>query len=468
MLMRHSWLAVLLLCTAALLHAQSIPDFTPPTPLFRSILAGDAAGAKRLIATGTDPNEGRFLGSSPLLIAIGWGHNDIARALIEAGADINVTDPGGGTALMWAAYNDAGDADVVDLLLAKGADVNARNKMGETALMWAMRRGYTPVVRSLRAHGASERPMIADSLQRAVAVMQKSGPEFLKVSGCVSCHNQSLPQMTYAIARNRGIAVDRTVTDKQAKAVLAMYKPFREQMMQGKENIPDPAISVSYALLGLAAEAWPADETTAAMAHLVSTQQNPDGSFRCIPARPPMESSSLTATALSIRALQSYGSSVDGLIAKGREWLRTARARTTEERAMRLLGLAWSKADAADLRDAAKALLEDQRVDGGWGQLAAVESDAYATGQALYALTTAGQIVPADEVWVKGAGFLLRTQRPDGSWLVRTRSNPFQPLKESGFPHGRDQWISAAGTSWAAMALGAALPQAEAQMSQAF
>jgi len=38
-------------------------------------------------------------------------------------------------------------------------------------------------------------------------------------------------------------------------------------------------------------------------------------------------------------------------------------------------------------------------------------------------------------------------------WLVRSRSFPFQPYKESGFPHGKDQWISAAGTGWAAMAL---------------
>jgi hypothetical protein len=53
----------------------------------------------------------------------------------------------------------------------------------------------------------------------------------------------------------------------------------------------------------------------------------------------------------------------------------------------------------------------------------------------------------------KRVDFLLRTQRPDGSWWVRSRAFPIQPYKESGFPHGKDQWISAAGTRWAAMAL---------------
>jgi hypothetical protein len=41
----------------------------------------------------------------------------------------------------------------------------------------------------------------------------------------------------------------------------------------------------------------------------------------------------------------------------------------------------------------------------------------------------------------------------DGSWLVQSRSLPVQRYFESGFPHGANQWISAAGSSWAAMAL---------------
>jgi hypothetical protein len=49
--------------------------------------------------------------------------------------------------------------------------------------------------------------------------------------------------------------------------------------------------------------------------------------------------------------------------------------------------------------------------------------------------------------------YLLRTQLEDGTWFVRSRAFGFQPYFESGFPHGKDQFISAAATSWAAMAL---------------
>ena len=52
-----------------------------------------------------------------------------------------------------------------------------------------------------------------------------------------------------------------------------------------------------------------------------------------------------------------------------------------------------------------------------------------------------------------GAAFLLRTQHADGSWHVKSRALKVQPYFESGFPHGHDQWISQAGTAWAAMAL---------------
>ena len=58
----------------------------------------------------------------------------------------------------------------------------------------------------------------------------------------------------------------------------------------------------------------------------------------------------------------------------------------------------------------------------------------------------------------RGVGYLLRTQFSDGSWLVRSRTFPLQPLKDSGFPHGKNQWISAADTSWATMAIALALP----------
>jgi hypothetical protein len=430
------------------------PNFTPPTPLMGAAMGNDTASVQKLLAGGAKPDEVRFIGGrTPLFFAAMHYNREMSDALVAKGADINATDESGSTPLMWAAANEAADPALVERYLALGAHPNVKNKLGETALKWAMRRGYTPVVELLKKAGATDTEMVKESSEKAIALLLKSGPQFVKVSGCYSCHNQSLPQLAYSVARTRGYAVDKTTAEYNVKAVVALFKPFIPELLKGTPAIPDPAISVSYALVGLAAENYRPDETTAAMAHLVSLQQLPDGSFAAFPARPPIESSLFSATALSLRSLQVYGKNPEPAVRKAAAWLATAKPRTTEERAMQLLGLAWADGDSAAIKKGAKDLLAEQRADGGFSPLPAIETDAYATGQAMVALMTTGQIATSDPAWQRAQAYLLRTQLEDGSWLVRTRSFPFQPYKESGFPHGKNQWISSTGTSWAVWAL---------------
>jgi hypothetical protein len=124
--------------------------------------------------------------------------------------------------------------------------------------------------------------------------------------------------------------------------------------------------------------------------------------------------------------------------------------------------LTWGRAGGSAIQKAGRALIADQRPDGGWAQLPSMDSDAYATGQALVALADSGAITPAHPIYQRGVQFLLKTQCEDGSWLVRTRALALQPLFDIGFPHGNDGWISAAATNWAAMALARAHAKAPA------
>jgi hypothetical protein len=170
-----------------------------------------------------------------------------------------------------------------------------------------------------------------------------------------------------------------------------------------------------------------------------------------------MESGGVATAALAIHALRAYsipGRKVefDARVRRAAQWLGSYPARTGEENAMRLLGLTWAGADAKLIRDTATQYMAAQRADGGWAQLDSLSSDAYATGQALYALHTSGHL--GKDARRKGVRFLLESQLADGSWHVRSRSYPVQPSYfDTGFPHGRDQWISAAGTSWAVIGL---------------
>jgi hypothetical protein len=442
---------------SATVNAQ-VPDFTPKTPLIGALLHNDVGEARRLLARGDDPNESGFVGVPPLVLAILRQDLDLVRAMVENGADLDARDRSGSTALMWAAFNETGDARIVEALLQWGADPAVTNHAGETALAWALRRGDTPVVAALRNAGASDTALTTAAVEKAIALLQHSGSQFTRVSGCYSCHHQSLVQMALGVARARGVGVDETAARQQVDVTVKVLNGVAAQALRNRDRIPDPPIAVSYALLGLSAERYEADVTTHAMASVIAAWQSDDGAFYPLPAiRPPLEADAFTATALSLRALQLYGVPADARVAKAADWLRVTKPRTTQEHAMQLLGLTWANAPAADIQASAAALLAEQQRDGGWAQLPTLETDAYATGQALVALHTAGHAVSSPE-YRRGAGYLLRTQFPDGSWLVRSRTFPVQPLRDAGFPHDKNQWISAAGTSWAAMALALTLP----------
>ena len=427
----------------------------PETPLLAAAASGDTKDVRQLLQAGANPNEGQLLGLPPVMFPLMMQNRDMLRAFLEAKADLRVRDKSGATTLMWAVYDGNADPEIIQTILAQGVDPNTRDEKGDTALMWAMRRGNATAVRLLETVGASRDSQIREAAQKSLALLQKSSPQFIRVSGCVSCHHQVLPAMATAIARGHGIAFDQRQAANDVEATMAMWKNMREYMNRDAHRIPNPPIVVSYSLVGLAAQKYPPDDTTRALVEFVSGYQETDGSWRSDIRRPPIEASDITATALSLRALQLYGG--DGKrVTRAAEWLATREPRSTEERVMQLLGLYWSQADRTLIGERAEKLLAAQLPGGGWSQCDTPEPDAYATGQSLFALFSAGILKPADAPYRKGVDYLLRTQVSDGSWLVTSRSHPVQPYKESGFPHGKDQWISAAATSWAAMALGLA------------
>jgi hypothetical protein len=305
--------------------------------------------------------------------------------------------------------------------------------------------------------GENETAGVQAAVKKSVALLQQSGPIFVKKGGCTSCHHQSLPAMAFSLARERGFPVDEQLARDQLEAVAAFLRPGRERMLQAIA-IGGAADTVSYSLLGMAAWKYPPDSLTDALIHYLKTTQAADGHWRTTSHRPPMEYNEITTTALSLRALQLYSpegqrAELQKRLERGAAWLLRSDPRATEERAFQLLGLSWTNAGAKAVQKVARELLATQRPDGGWSQLSTLESDAYATGQALVALHQGGGLPVTDPAYARGVKFLLKTQLDDGSWHVRSRSLPFQPYFESGFPHGDDQWISAAATSWAAMAL---------------
>ncbi len=227
--------------------------------------------------------------------------------------------------------------------------------------------------------------------------------------------------------------------------------------MRRGEGVGGHALTVGYGLWALGLAGQPADETTEAMvAYLLKTQHD-DGHWEAQTIRPPLEESFTTCTVLAVVGMRRYAAAsqaaeVDASIDKAKGWLSKANAQSQEDLAMALWGRAQLGATPDELRAARDAVLATQRDDGGWAQLAAMESDAYATGQVLFALQAAG--MPSGELaYQRGVEYLLKTQQADGSWLVVSRSKPVQTYFDNGDPHGKNQFISTPATCWALVVL---------------
>ncbi|HUN98464.1 MAG TPA: ankyrin repeat domain-containing protein [Bradyrhizobium sp.] len=492
-------------------------DFLKTTALRAATLGNDTETIRMLIGAGIDVNAADLPGITPLMMAAGWNGNlaavklllahgakvnavsrpvmglpskngpsefgsltallmsapfgppELIRTLLDAGADVNAQDVRGMTPLMLAVATDHQDPAVIRMLIEHGADANIKSKLGETATDWA-RRFALPAGTGLLKVPAAEMPraaVVAEktldpklAAQRAVTLMEKTGWSFFANSGCVSCHAQSMTDMVVAEARAKGLHVDDNAARERVRMLEAVYPPeplFERMDPAGAEE------QLAYPLAGLALAGHSPDRLTDGMVVNIAATQSQNGSFHIgAAARPPGEEGDFFRTALCLRALKVYGppgraAEMSARVDKARRWLEGAKPVTAEDRNMQLLGLYWAGEQSQALTKLAKAILDRQQADGGWQQQEGLASDAYGTGESLYALAVAGGVSPRQAAYRKGVSFLLNTQRDDGSWFVRSRSPRIQAYFDGGFPYERDQWISEWATAWAAMALTQAL-----------
>ncbi len=102
-----------------------------------AVISGDLETVEQLIASGADLNEKEPAGgSSPLMTACVFGKTEIALALIDAGADLDITNNDGSTALHTAAFFCR--TEIVEKLLSKRVDVSVVNNAGSTAAQSVM------------------------------------------------------------------------------------------------------------------------------------------------------------------------------------------------------------------------------------------------------------------------------------------------------------------------------------------
>jgi hypothetical protein len=302
-----------------------------------------------------------------------------------------------------------------------------------------------------------DEPALRTAVGRALPLLQKGAVGHRENRECFSCHNQGIPILALTTARDHGFEIDAAELQKQIEHVGAFLGSKRDGFREGK-GTGGQVDTAGYALVALSAAGWKPDETTAAVTEYLLLHQQDSNRWKTGSNRPPSEASQFTTNFVGIRGLKAFATAEQSersarRIAQVCESLGALESKDTEDRVFRLLALKEADRPKAELEVAAKELVSTQRADGGWSQLDTLDSDAYATGTALVALHQAGGMPTSDPVYQRALQFLLKTQLEDGSWHVKSRSKAFQPYFETGFPHGKDQFISCAASGWATMAL---------------
>jgi len=194
----------------------------------RSIKVDKIRRAKRLLKIN---KEKEFLivdetdedGRTALILASVMHHTDIVKMLLEAGANPNLTDGYGKTALMWAAYWGRSRTSIVKMLLEAGAKPNLTDKDGKTALMLASEKGHTDIVKML--------------------LNAEANPNLVDVDGKTALMEASRNGHTDIVEMLLAAEVDPNLTDKDGRTALmwASRNGHRDivEMLLAAEADPD-------------------------------------------------------------------------------------------------------------------------------------------------------------------------------------------------------------------------------------
>lgn len=312
---------------------------------------------------------------------------------------------------------------------------------------------------------APDPAVLRHAISRSISLIETASAGSARERTCFTCHNQALAVLVLSEAQQRSFAIDKTNFKKQIDHTTAALQRGLEKYRSGRGQGGGPDMA-SFSLWTLELAGRKPDEITAAVTgYLLERNRSRDHWLRNSTRSPSMSSDTNTSYFV-IRALNRFGTEsqqplIKDRIEQARNWFLNLKPDSTEERVFQLrafleLGVAESRTKAA-----VQQLVALQNSDGGWSQLPDMTSDAYATGTVLVALQRSGEVPTSAPTIQRGIQYLLATQQADGSWHVKSRANPFQTYFETGYPHGKDQFISVTAGSWATVALLLALPPEE-------
>jgi hypothetical protein len=307
-------------------------------------------------------------------------------------------------------------------------------------------------VQDLR-HKASD---VDAAIDRGLAFLAKDAMAWKKDHNCVSCHHAALVIWSLHEAKQHGHTVNEPVLAEMTKWVA--------ESGDGKFGLARPksapkALNPKAVWFALALSADPKPDVISKkgmtlLLKTVKSDQTENGSWSSWPeTRPPIfgnsdESMTALATLAVVLAAEPSDNSARAVRDRGIRWL--AETKTDDDpQSVAIRLVLWKRLcrSAEEWGPLVRSIRERQNTDGGWSQAKDMASDAWATGQALYALSLAG-ITANDAGTARAQAFLIKTQREDGSWPMTSR-----PVKPGGTGSKSLIPITGAGSAWAVLGL---------------
>lgn len=294
-------------------------------------------------------------------------------------------------------------------------------------------------------------------IKKSLTLLRAAAKGHIEKKSCFGCHNQAFPMIAFSLANKRNFDIPKEEIKAQADFTLEFLKKNKVKYSEGK-GTGGEADTAGYALLTLELAGIKPNETTDAVVTYFLKHQAANGYWKVTSNRPPSEASHFTTNYLALRSLRVWGNSklkneIEERTKKSAIWIFDTEPKTNEDQVFQLLAFSELKTDKTIVEKFARKLIANQKADGGWSQADGMDSDPYATGTALVSLHLGGILSNKDKVFQDGINYLIKTRKDDGSWFVKSRSKPFQTYYESGFPHGKDQFISVTASGWATTAL---------------
>ena len=308
-------------------------------------------------------------------------------------------------------------------------------------------------------------PDVRGAIQRGLVFLEKDAIAWKQDRQCASCHHTPMTLWALNVAKKQGYQVNAKTLAELTTWAVDKTDPAR--IFPVRKETKDKFVNQAPLIVALGIEAGDTKDAAVreALQKMLSTllpDQRDDGSWRLNEGRLPLVASPEVMTTLAVLALSDTNATVlgtDGKAAamKAVKWLEETKVIDDEVQAIALRLLLRHRLGRSlqDLQPHIKNLLGRQNRDGGWSQAMGMTSDAYATGQALFALGKVGSVANAPAV-KRAQLFLAKTQKEDGSWPMISRP---MKLGEAGAKNLVP--ITHAGAAWGVLGLMVTAPRSQ-------